>query len=70
MAAAAGRGGCGEEVLGQVLGEILDALLSEDSHVDLKAEQGKYGQREDGQNDHISEVFHRFDYGTHDCFET
>ena len=64
--------GCisGEEVLGQVRGEVLDTLLCQHPHVDLKAEQGKDGQREYGQNDHITEVFHRFDDGTDDCFET
>ena len=51
-------------------GEVLDTLLCQHPHVDLKAEQGKDGQREYGQNDHITEVFHRFDDGTDDCFET
>ena len=65
-----GGGVAGKKVLGQVLGEVPYTLLGEDPHVDLQAEQGKDGQREDGQNDHIPEVFHRFDDGTDDCFET
>ena len=38
---------------GPVGGESLNALVGQDSHVDLQAEQGEHGQGKHGEDDHI-----------------
>lgn len=49
--------------------ELPDALLGEDAHVDLKAEQREHRQREHRQDDHIAEVLDGLDHGAHDGLE-
>ena len=66
----AGEAGVAEDLVADLSRKVPDALLGQDAHVDLEAQQGEHRQREHGQYDHIPEVFHRFDYGTNDCFQT
>lgn len=54
----------------QVGGQVHDADLGEDAHVDLKPEQGKDGQEEQGENDDITQVLDRVDDSTDDGLET
>ena len=58
------------ELVCKFRGKVFDALLCQDSHVDLESQQGKHGQWEDSQDDHISEILHRLNDGTDDCFQT
>ena len=43
---------------GAVLGEGLDALVSQYAHVDLQAQQGKHREREHCQYYNITKIFH------------
>ena len=47
---------------GPVGGESLNALVGQDSHVDLQAEQGEHGQGKHGEDDHIPQVLDGLDH--------
>lgn len=49
--------------------EFLDAFLSEYSHVNLKSEKSKDGQREDGEDDHVPQILHGLYHSAHDGLE-
>lgn len=51
-------------------GEVLDALLCEDAHIDLETQQGKDGQGKHCQDDHVSQVFHWLYHCSNYRFET
>ena len=51
---------------GAIVGEFADAFLSEDAHVDLQAEQGKHGEREEREDDDITQILHRLDHSSDD----
>ena len=48
------------------MGESADAFLRQDAHVDLQAEQRKDRQREERQDDDVTQILDRLDDGTHD----
>lgn len=47
---------------GPVGGESLNALVGQDSHVDLQAEQGEHGQGKHGEDDHVPQVLDGLDH--------
>ena len=51
-----------------VVGEWADAFLSENAHVDLQAEKGKHGEREERQNDDITQILDRLNHSADDSF--
>ena len=56
-------------LFGVVEGEVPDANLTEDTHVDLQAEEGEDSQDKNGEDYHIAQVLHRVDDGAHDGLE-
>lgn len=54
---------------GAVLGEAFDALLRQDTHINLKAHQREHRQREHGQYYHITQILYRLYYSTNDGFQ-
>lgn len=44
--------------------------MSEDAHVDLQAEKGKDGEREERKDDDITQILHRLDHSSHDGLQT
>ena len=58
-----------EDALGLLGGEVLDALLGEDAHVDLEADEGEHSESEAGEDDDVAQVLHRLDHRAHDRLE-
>lgn len=53
-----------------IAGEGVDALLRQDAHVDLQAQQGEDGQREQRQDDDVTQILHRLDHSSHDGLQS
>ena len=51
------------------LWEVLDALLSEDTHVNLKSQEREHTQGEHSQDNDIAQIFDGFDHGTDNRLE-
>ena len=58
-----------EDALRLLGGKVLDALLGEDAHVDLEADEGEHSESEAGEDDDVAQVLHRLDHRAHDRLE-
>lgn len=50
--------------------EAADALLPQQPHEELQADEGEHAQAEDGQDHDVGQLPHRLDQSAHDGFQT
>lgn len=50
--------------------EAADALLPQQPHEELQADEGEHAEAEDGQDHHVCQLPHRLDQSAHDGFQT
>lgn len=60
------EGGVGRQAAIDTVHCAADTLLTQISHEELQADEGKDAQAEDGEDHHISKLFHRLDQSAND----
>lgn len=50
--------------------EVPDALLSQETHEELQADEGEHAEAEDGQDHHVGQLPHRLDQSAHNGLQT
>lgn len=63
--------GVGGAVRGvDAVAQAADALLPQQPHEELQADEGEHAEAEDGQDHHVRQLPHRLDQSAHDGFQT
>ena len=52
------------------VGRAADALLTEDPHEELQADEGEHAQTEHGKDHHVGQLLHWLDQSTNDGLQT